>query len=411
MKKLRIAWHTSLRTDIFSKSEYFTSVVAPFLKDSFEIEIFSDSFCTFDGFGSHHYLAAAEIHAQKPFDLFFYQVENGVHGHFMRSALGLHPGVVLFHDYYMTDLGPDPLTNSPWELVAKKLENSSIPWPARNSEFSREGPQARREVGLTRVPIFTSPRVHCDFIREHDGKVSWYLPTPVVETQAPRGVLEDFSIAFCGTPNIEDRAHKLLMALHDLKSPTSLTWLLNEGEKDKAEELLREFRIKNAKIIIGRTPEQWGSIAGEVSVCVHTLFSVFCTTEPYLLQSMQLAKPCIVTDFADAVHIPSDAVWKVRPGDTESTEIRHALDAIQRDRRLQTNETARQYVLENHSAGFIAKELQLLFEQSSELLARSEESWKMLMRSAREALMSEQQGHFTDWNSALMDAVYNELGW
>lgn len=414
MKKLRVAWHSSLRTDIFSKSHYFSSILLPQLRERFDIELFTDGFEELPGYRTNHFLSAELRHQKEPFDIFFYQVENGTQFHFLRSALGLHPGVTLFHDYYMTDLGPDPLTNSPWELVIDKLGDPSIAWPERETEFPRTGPQARREVGLTRVPVFTSARVHNDYQREFGvEKLSWHLPMPVLEERMLRAVPsgDQLRIAFCGRCAIEDRAHKLFMALHDLKTPATLSWLIDASEQDKAEELLKEFRIKNAEIIVGRNPEQWGKVAAEASVCVHTLFSVFGSTEPYLLQSMMQAKPCIVTDFADATNLPSDTVWKIRPGDTESTEIRYALEAIQKDGRLLVNEVARQFALENHGASIVAKELGLLFERSMEALRSSEEQWKILMQSASDALAKEQSRYLLDWNKEQIKSVYHELGW
>src|SRR5690606_23982396 len=117
-----------------SPSAYFTSLVLPELENSFEIELFDSEEREVLGRRTKHFLKAAAIHAVSPFDLFFYQLENAKEAHFVRFHLGLQPGVVLFHDLFLSDEGPEPLLESHWRAVLAKYRGHTASWAERGSK-------------------------------------------------------------------------------------------------------------------------------------------------------------------------------------------------------------------------------------------------------------------------------------
>lgn len=359
--KLRIAWFT--QEGDRSYSGRFSELMLPHIAQEFDVEVFTESFAQFESYETYHYLSAFRRHAEKPFDFHFYQVENGKSGHFIRSALGLHPGVTLFHDFLMTDFGSDPLTNSPWSAVVDKYKDPASPWPSRTQEFPRKEVFAEREAALTVSPVFTSVRSHNEYrrcsLKHLTADRSWYLPLPV----ADRGMVECgyspsiLHIGFCGSPRIEHRAHKVLHALHHARVPYKLFWLIDEGEERQAEELVAEFRIGSVEFIKGRTPSAWESLHKEIHVAVHTLFSAFGSTGYFLPASLMAGKAALVTRFADIENLPASVAFQVDPGESEAVQMAMVFQELHKNPGLLINREGRAYALENHEASSIAGEL------------------------------------------------------
>lgn len=413
--KPRIAWFTQHKPETVSGR--FSAVMLPHLASSCEIEVFTDSFDTFFGLPSHHYLSAFRRHQKKPFDVHFYQVENGRGGHFMRSALGLHPGVTLFHDFLMTDFGPDPLTNSPWSVMVDKFRDRSLGWPERFKEFPRTGVIAEREAGLTVVPFFSSIRSHGEYqraIRRSVGAgISSFIPLPVADNGIQRC---DYSpsvlhIGFCGSPRIEHRAHKLFHALHQARVPYKLFWLLDPDEEVQAKELIHEFRVGSVEFVLGRTPDRWQAILKDIHLSVHTLFSVFGSPGYYFPQSLMGGKAVLLTRFADSENIPEEIAFQIDPGETESAQISAVLQAVHSDPKYLNNTAGREYALENHEVSVVVQEFLQGLESAMPALKNAEQGWGALSKDAVDHLIAERYNGIDAWGKESLQRTFNELGW
>ena len=415
--RLRIAWFSdfsSLDGHLQSLSAYASSLLLPLLIERFDIELFSSSEGSFSGLPVSNFLTAFLRHIDKPFDVFFYQFEDRKESNFVRSHLGLMPGVVWFHDFFLTSDGPEPLLNSPWEDVVRKYNESSLPWPDREAEYTREHPQAFREAGYAFVPIFSSIRDHDEYRRSirmkcHvEGQRSWYLPVPVAEFTAPSTIAHRVA-AFCGTPRIESRAFKLIQALSETRDEWSMIWMLDESEKAEAQSILSEFSFEGCKFVSPRSPENWKKVIGACSCCVHTLFSAFGNTNPYLPMSLMANRSAIVTDFASSSLLPDGVAFKVAAGETEATEIRAILDFLGSG--IVPVSSASSYARETFDAEMIAMELALIFDASASALKSAMNKWSELERSARESLVFELLASDREKDSTLFADSFTELRW
>src|SRR5688572_30705459 len=97
-QKPRLAWVSLLPHDrrektFASVAAYTSELLLPHLKNSFELELFHEGFDPYQDYTCFHYLRLAARHAQHPFDLVFYQIEDGLQGHMTRASIGLLPGI------------------------------------------------------------------------------------------------------------------------------------------------------------------------------------------------------------------------------------------------------------------------------------------------------------------------------
>ncbi len=413
--RTRIAWFT--QSDPASMSGNFSRLVLPHLKAHCDIEVFTDSFEVFEGAQTFHYLSAFQRHQQSHFDVHCYQVENGKSAHFIRGALGLHPGVTLFHDFLMTDFGPDPLTNSPWSAVVEKFHDTSIDWPKRFTEFPRKEVFAEREAGLTVLPLFSSVRAHGEYKRAIkktlQKDLSMYLPLPVENTEMPpcAHAPSIIHVGFCGSPRIEHRAHKVFHALHLARVPYKLFWLIDEGEQARAKELLEEFKIGSVELRTGRTPQHWESLLADIHIGVHTLFSVFGSTEYYFPQTLMAGRAALITRFADSENVPPNAAFQVDPGETEAAQMALIFQELHRNPALLHNDAGRTFALENHQASLVADELRRALKNAAPILTKFEERWSSLAQCAQSDLLEERHLGVDAWGKESLKRAFNELGW
>lgn len=429
-KKTRIAWFSPLNVGPAaapSISAYVSEQLLPLLAEDFEIELFHDGFGAYQSYPTFHYLKAFERHAERPFDVCFYQLEDLKICNFLRIHLGLMPGVVLFHDYLFSTDGPEPILNSAWEETVQKFHAAGRRWPDRANEYVRRGPYGLREGGLALVSLFSSIRDHDEF-RRHTKRAlqntaegnlrSYYLPLPVecgvsaVASQTPNEVY------YCGAPRIEQRVHKVLLALANMKIHCKLRWLVAQEEETQAREMLKEFSLVDAEIVIGRSPEAWKTLISAGGIAVHTLFSAFGQSGPYLPLSLSAGLPCMVSNFGAMEHIPDDVVYKIQPGETEAREIEETLALLLSRRDLHTTARVRCFAEEVHDRRKIAAELAAIFRHEAGYLREKTLAWQALEEDARATLLGEcaallpgeKQEQQATWQRVL-SPVYTELGW
>lgn len=428
--RLRVAWFSVLNCGAEqgpSLSAYASDCLLPRLRERFTLELFHDSFERYRDFPTYHYLQAAERHAAQPYDIFCYQLEDSPAAAFMRIHLGLIPGVVWFHDLMLSNHGPEPILNSPWSETLKKFREPERPWPARGSEFQQEGPLAYREAGYAAVALFSNAAGHADY-RNNVGErlalpdrapSSFHLPLPaqpmpLCETPPEERLLR---IAYCGSPRIEHRAHKLCAALAALAAPWRLEWLLDERERAQAEALAAEWGLEGITFHCGRSPQRWAALVGRCHAAVHTLFSVFGQPGPYLQISLTAGLPALVTRFASSELLPDNVVWKIEPGETEAAQMREVLEHLAAEPHAGETDRIRAYAQESYDARAVAGELAAVFEMNAGYLQALLERWEAMRREARRALLDEAReiALGADGDRALWDRlaapVFADLGW
>lgn len=436
--RTRIAWFSPLNTNparpTNSVSAYVSDELLDYLSSSFDIDLFHDSFEKYKNYSTHHYLTAYRRHRTNPYDIFFYQVEDHPASDFTRFHVGLAPGITWFHDtFFLRDL-PTPLHNSPWRQIIEKFNNSSLNWPERDSHYPRSLPFAIRECCQSFVNIFSSER-YLDTYRIERGNtlkdvphaLAYYLPIPVdgsslYSTRRPQYFMT--KIAYCGLPNLEHRAHKLLSALSQLDNPCQLVWLLEESELSQARDLLKEFEISDVTFKTPRTPAHWKEIVETAEIAIHTLFSVYGHTEPYLSISLMAGVPSIVTNFANNELLPSGVVQKIYAGYGEAEEIANAIRKIL-DEPEKFRAVAKNYAREKSSSYCIAGELNDIFESTLFHIRKQRQRWTEFEHRAGESLIQECRSNYQhlldacrtfanysspDWQLDCQSG-YSDLGW
>lgn len=422
-RRLRIAWFSPLYIEgeiTESKGAYLSDKLVPLIEEEFEIEFFYDGFDYYYDYPTYHYLRAAKRHEQDPFDLFFYQLEDGPAANFVRMHLALKPGVVLFHDFLFSSFGPEPILNSPWQHIARKFSDDSLPWPTRGGEFDQEGPVGFREASYAPLALFSQPAHHAEYKRLISKKIetlgSHYLPLPI-DINIERGSSGLRTVCYCGSPRIEHRSHKVLQALSEIKEPFQFIWSVSKAEEAEAEELLREFSIQNTELLSNRNPDSWREVLKRSDIAIHTHFSVFAGISPYFEMSMMAGLPCVVTRFGGMEFLPDDLVIRVQPGETESVEIGAAVKELLSGSVKIPSERIQDFAREVFDRRMVAQELSTIFNNSYEFFARFNSKWNSFEGEARGSLLNEALNIVpddcdSDVNARkMLGSVYQELGW
>lgn len=421
--KLRIAWFSPLHTKgqgSESVSAYCSDELLPLLRERFDIELFHNGFDRYRDFPTFHYLSAFVHHRERPYDLFFYQLEDRRASNFIRVHLGLMPGMVWFHDFIFTSFGPEPILNSPWNCAVRKFNGESLPWPKRGEELEQQGPLGYREGAWALAPLFSNPVAHAEYRRNIQtrldakaGDLSAFVPMPVSSRPVEHRRAETLRVSFGGSPRIEHRAHKILQALSEAAVPYRLQWLLSAAEEAPARELLREFEIEACDLIIGRSPARWNALLQETDFALHPLFSVYGQADPYLGQSLMQGVPALVTRFGSTEYLPENLVFKIDPGSQEVFQIAEVMRALHARRVPDVRERTRRFALDFYAADHVAAELAHAFERAAPNIGRFSERWSAFESAARASLLAEVPlllPQSSDWE-LLLKPSFKELGW
>jgi hypothetical protein len=243
-----------------------------------------------------------------------------------------------------------------------------------------------------------------------------YLPFPVETGLFDIPVPAADRILFCGSPWIQHRAHKVLHALREFDADFPLHWLLEEQERGAAEELIREFGVRNVTLETERSVARWEALVRAGGVAVHTLFSVYGQTGPYLAVSLAAGLPVLVTKFGHSEQLPDAVAFKIQPGDTEAEELKGSFQAMLRDGQTPETTLGRQYARELHAADSVAAELGITFHAQRAAAATGMARWQQVKRVARQQLLVESKA-LVPAPEALLDeqqrlrAVFEEFQW
>jgi glycosyltransferase involved in cell wall biosynthesis len=403
---------------------------------------------------SRHYLTAALEDEQNPFDAFLYHLEDHRRTAFSRMHLGLKPGLVWFHDFLLTDDGPEPILNSPWSSVVARYQDINTPWPERGEEFVRERPFAQREIGVGGIPILSGEKDLSEYRRRDfltlfskdgivpdgasqiSGKPGFFIPYPVAARvfAAPlvskrADAVAPLVIGVCGAPRLESRFPVLLEALSQASQGGlnfELRWLLpTEAARARARALVHEVSLEDkVTLLVGDSFSDWISLVPQLDISLHLHFSVFGQPGPALAISMAAGVPVLVTDFASSDYLSPHAVWKIQPGVSEVLEIKSAVMKIASLRGTQElirhRERVRSVARERFDARSIANEVMKALSMSRGVLSAMRTRWSGLEVAAREALLREIAGHRSDNSSVswleqaeleLLSRTFTEFGW
>lgn len=396
----RIAWFSSKKEN--STSELFSRFILPEFAKLCELTVFGVS-------SGEEYLNAY----RQNFDLHIYNFEDTKDAYFVRSHLGLIPGLTIFHDFFLTSDGPEPILNSPWEETVRKFNDPKRHWADRSLEYKRERPQAFREVGLSLVNVFTDERSCAECSRvtrislSGDNKHNFYLPFPATTSVSWEFNASRKIVGFCGTPRIEHRAHKLLAAIpEDVK----LLWMIDETDKEEAMRLVQEFEIKNFELRMNKSPEVWDSILKEVSCVCIPLFSVYGHLHPYLEMSMIAGVPTVVTKFGSTEYLSDKVVFHVSPGDRESAEFKGIIKTLVEGRFSPSLiKNIHNFGTEMFSPNIVARELFAIINREMNFITEKRNAWSSLEQDARDTLLKDVTKSIdTRWS---LKSTFQELGW
>lgn len=459
----KLGWFSPLSDDSaglhgWSPAAYTTKILAPFLVDHFQCTFFHERFTTpawcealtARGLQTQHFLTAG-LH-WSDFDLFLYQLEDHRRTAFSRMHLGVVPGVVWFHDFLLTDDGPEPILNSPWERTFKIAETvaaaraepgsiiaSQLPWAHPEDEFTRPRPYAVREAQIGGLPIFSSERDRDEYVRLNLGSLlgaesgrsverSGLVPIPV-DPGLFDGTVRGKGggprvVAWCGAPGMERRSAVIAEAFGRIAGSDAPTvkgiWMLtSESDRALANDMLLEFGAQDlVELRVGKSYDDWIALLSQVDLALHLHFSAYGHAGPALALSLATGTPVVVSDFGESDYLPDGAVLKVQPGIAEVGELFHILRTIS-DLPLSTlGARARVIAQERHHAGVVAAQLRSLLEQHRSELSDMQSRWKEVERCAREALGQmirgigwSQRPWYEDHESQWLDSAATELGW
>ncbi len=382
--KLRIAWFSNLPGDTGAEesySAYFSELILPELAGC-ELELFHNGFEAYGDWPTFHYLKAAQRHAQKPFDIFFYQLEDRPAAQWLRTQVGLNPGLVYFHDYLFTSFGPEPILNSTWFEIVKKFKDPTTNWPDQMDKQFQQGPHARREASFAAATIFSQPQALDEYRRSVLVNVSskavadsFYLPLPVAPEVFNARLPKAERVCYSGSPWIQDRGHKVLQAVAEYSPDLEFNWLVSATEVSAAQALVKEFGLRNVNLQSGRSPAVWKELISKGGVALHTLFSVFGQTGAYLNLSLSVGIPTVVTRFGCTDHLPEQIVYKVQPGASECTEIKAVLQELFGKSSKFSRDLCQTYARENFAAPLVANELEFIFRSSLPEITQTQTAW------------------------------------
>ncbi len=459
--KLRIAWVSDYDTSTSAPtsaqhetlSSYCSSLLVPRLRERFDIEVFCEcspqsanthgaSILGTDTSGVRHYLTALMRHKEQPFDLFFYQLEDHARARFVRSHIGLMPGILWAHDLYLSDLGAEALHTSPWEQTIQRYYDCSEPFADKAKPPHQLMPLAYREVSLSPIVLCSSARGVAGVERitgmrlttdggEGDFQVG-YLPVPVesgagdASSCNPKGRLgksraatSELRVVTAASVGLEGRAHKFLAALKGYAGEWKLTWLINRFERERASALIEEFGVVDRVVLVeGRNPTVWHTLVQSADVALHLHNGFYGHTGPYLHISLAAGVACIAVRAMGGVDFPESVVWTVVPGHHEALQIREVLGEISRIGPDVAGAPGQSYAQHECGVESVANILSREFERGAEQLKGIMSSWDELYRDAKSALFDEvrnlmdgsEAGGISPYEQVFKPAA-RELGW
>lgn len=430
--RLRVAWFSPLSGG--SISSYVSQQLLPVLAEKIELTVFHSgersTFSTAHGdIPVLHYLKAVECDERIPFDIFFYQLEDRKECDFMRIHLALKPGIVWFHDLFLSNHGPEPILNSSWTEIIARFGDLNREWPAHDRTYESSGFLAEREAGMSFLPLFSNPRDHSEYRRLILRRIagtetrSLMLRHPVSDELfsqvRKRAAGEPLTIALSALPRVESQSHHFFDALDRLAFKGKVLWPVPAQEVGAACQIAAEFGFADrCAVIEGDGPAVWQQTLTNADAGVHLRFSAFGQPSPYLAMTLAAGLPAIVTDFAAGAVFPDSVVFKVVPGAEQIEEIAHVIRTIQSQSSEYFTNTSRRFAQEFFSRAGVACQLIQILTKEAPQLARLSARWRELEYAAKGELMREARtlaladgAAFSEEFRQVINPILAELGW
>ena len=406
-RKLRIAWFTHLarpNEPVASVSQYCTDILLPLMRDSFEIEVFSGlPRGTHQGVPRHNTLNAYQRHRTCPFDIFFYQIENGPLGRAVRTQAGMMPGVAWMHDTRLTDPGAEALHTSPWQRSVRQMLDRALPFMQGNEYRLPPPREASRETSVSPLVLYTSPWAERTFSRYKSGRYEYascghwtdWLPPPVelVEDGRSRDKSRPFEIVAIGTTLLEGRAHKFLPALADFSGPAHLTWVIDPAKRAQALLLIEEFGVSDWVTLIDQiSPDGWRTLVAKSDLALHLSTNSHYRLSPYLEISRAACVPTVVMRVGREEITSEDVAFVIVPGLHETAQLVGIFEAVSRTDSRSLGIAGQALVKRENDPVRVAERLGDIFRESAPLLGDVMQAWDGLYQRAEEALLEDIRG-------------------
>ena len=434
MSSLRIAWFSVVSSESdFSLSEYCSRLLIPELAKNHEIEVFSSTLQR-EAFGrpNFSYLNAFQRHRDRPFDIFFYQLEDTVAARFMRAHCGLIPGVLWAHDLFMRDLGSEGYHTSPWEQSIRQFYDTSVGFSDRSHAPHQLWPRIYRETSLSPVVLFSSQWAKHEFGNmtatrlesvAHPHRVET-VPVPVADlslntTERECASGEEMRLAYYGMPSIEGRGHKLLPVLRSLPFAYQCSWMLPEVSVDAARRLLAEYGLEDRVVVVGsQSPTQWREIVAQSDLAFHLHSGAYGHLAPYIQISFAQGCPTAVLASGSGEDISSAHAFHIHCGMFEGEQIRGVIDKVRTVGPENLRSQCIHYAERVWSVDAVVGKLERAFCECAPHVAYVMDRWEALRRRGQRTLLKEVQGlasgmqslPFDPYSVAFASSV-RELGW
>ncbi|MEY4669824.1 MAG: hypothetical protein RL518_2523 [Pseudomonadota bacterium] len=403
-RKLRIAWFTYLARPsevAATVSQYCTDILVPLMKDEFEIEVFSGlPPGSHLGVPRYNTLNAYQRHRANPFDIFFYQVEDGPLGRVVRTQVGMMPGISWMHDTFLSDPGAEGIHTSPWERSVQQMLDLSLPFLERDDLPLQPQPQGYRETSVSPIVLYNSEWAEGTLHRFLSGRYEYAscghrsesLPVPVTPVEDSRSTdpHRPFEIVALGSARLDGRAHKFLPAVADCARPSRLTWVIESSERADAERMVNEFGIGDRVTLVeGNSPEKWRLLVAKSDIALHVTSHPHTRLSPYLELSMAAGVPTVVMRIGRGEAISEDIAFTVVPGLHETAQLTAIFEGIAVDDARRFGRAGQLAVMRENNPAQVASRLGGIFRESAPILADVMRAWNGLYERAEEALLQE----------------------
>lgn len=339
-----------------------------------------------------------------------YFFEDSRKSYLARALLGAHPGITILTSYFLTDYGPEPLHNSPWQETCANLKSSAgdFNFHPREYEWKQTPERAKRESFVSLASVFTSQEARAEYQKDRSGEllpftgVDAFIPFPLKDEHLLLVNNKPKKVAWCGSVNLEWRPHKILSALKGREA----VWLIDQSERQRAIELCSEFNQHQVEIRIGRSPEAWRALLEEGVLPCHLLFSGFHSLSPYLELSIASGLPTIASSYGFPETFPEGVIYKVDSGENESLILSAYYDRLlNRVEDLNLKKFKQEVAQEFFAAKMVAQEFSRVIKQSESTLPHFIKQWEKLYQAADQRVLIE------GLSESYLAESFRELGW
>lgn len=339
-----------------------------------------------------------------------YFFEDSKKSYLARALLGAHPGITILTSYFLTDYGPEPLHNSPWQETCSNLNlnSDSYSFHPRDFEWKQTPERAKREAFVSLISVFTSEEARSAYQKDKSDNLlpltgeDALIPFPLKEEDLIPVTKKPKKIAWCGSVNLEWRPHKILSALNGRDA----VWLINDNEKARAKELCSEFNQNQVELRVGRSPESWRKLLEEGVIPCHLLFSGFHTLSPYLEMSIASGLPTITSSYGFANTLPEGAVYKIIPGADEGLQLAaYFRYLLSNSESLEIINFRKEIASENFNCKGVAQEFSKVVERAESILPSFIVRWNKLYQAADQRVLIE------GLSDNFLAEAFKELGW